>query len=97
VSLVLQYSNWLVTAKLLFVGTRALLVILRGVLIPDSFWRERVVAPLVQATVAVPFILAAVGTVRWKAWGRSLRIAICAWNAIATILLPLGPNHSGSG
>ena len=80
------------------VGTRVLFVILRGVLTPDSFWRERAVASLVQATVAVLFILAAVGTVRWKAWGRSIGIAICAWNAFATIFLsPPGPKHRPTG
>lgn len=36
----LKYSNWLVTAILLFVGTRVLFVILRGVLTSDSFWRK---------------------------------------------------------
>lgn len=71
-SLVLRYSNWFVTAILLLVGNRVLFVTLRGVLTPDSFWREGAVASLVQATVAVLSILAAVGTVRWKAWGRSL-------------------------
>ena len=94
----LKYSNWLVTAILLFVGTRVLFVILRGFLTSDSFWRESPVASLVQATVAVLFILAAAGTVRWKAWGRSLGIAICAWNAFAAIVLsPLGPKHRGTG
>jgi len=98
VSPVLKYSNWLVTAILLFVGTRVLFVILREVLTLDSFWRERAVASLVQATVAVLFILAAVGTVRWKAWGRSIGIAICVWNAFATIFLsPLGPKHRATG
>jgi len=94
---VLKYSNWLVTAILLFVGTRVLFVILRGVLTPDSLWRERAVASLVQATVAVLFILAAVGTVRWKAWGRSIGIAICVWNAFATIFLsPLARSETQS-
>jgi hypothetical protein len=98
VSLILKYSNWLVAAILLLVGTRVLFVILLAVLTPDSFWRERAVASLVQATVAVLFILAAVGTVRWKPWGRSLGIAICAWNAFATIFLSrLGPKHRATG
>jgi hypothetical protein len=98
VSPVLKYSNWLVTAILLFVGTRVLFVSLGGVLTPYSLWRERPVASLVQATVAVLFIVAAVGTVCWKAWGRSLGIAICAWNAFASIILsPLGPKHKGTG
>jgi hypothetical protein len=39
-----------------------------------------------------------VGTVRWKPWGRSLGIAICAWNAFATIFLSrLGPKHRAMG
>jgi hypothetical protein len=98
VSPILKYSNWLVTAILLFVGTRVLFMILHGVLTPDSFWRESAVASLMQATVAVLFILAAVGTVQWKAWGRSLGIAICAWNAFATIFLsPLGSKHRATG
>jgi hypothetical protein len=97
VSPFLKYSNWLVTAILLFVGTRVFFVIFRGVLTSDSLWRERPVASLVHATVAVLFILAAVGTVRWEAWGRSLGIAVCAWNAFATILLPLGPKHRATG
>ncbi len=44
---ILKYSNWLVTAILLFVGTRVLFVILGGVLTPYSLWRERPVASLV--------------------------------------------------
>jgi hypothetical protein len=41
VSPVLKYSNWLVTAILLFVGARVLLVILCGVLTPDSLLERK--------------------------------------------------------
>ena len=95
---ILKYSNWPVTAILLFIGVRALLVILKGFLSADGFWKQRPVASLVQATVAVLFIVAASGTARWKSWGRSLGIVICAWNAFATVfLVPLGDKHRALG
>ena len=94
---VLKYSNWLVTAILLFIGVRILLVILKAFLSADGFWKQRPVASLVQATVAVLFVAAAAGTVRWKSWGRSLGIVICAWNAFATMFLVQLGKHRALG
>jgi hypothetical protein len=78
VSPVLKYSNWLVAAVLFLVGARVLFVISRALFISRNFSTERVAVSVVQAIIASLFLLAAVGTVRWEAWGRSLGIAVCA-------------------
>jgi hypothetical protein len=67
VSLVLKYSNWFVTTILLLVGNRVLFVILRGVLTPDSFWRERAVASLVQQQ-----LLCCLSLPRWERFAGKL-------------------------
>jgi hypothetical protein len=98
VSPVLKYSNWLVAAVLFFVGARVLFVISRALFTSRSFSSESVAVSVAQAIIASLFLLAAVGTVRWEAWGRSLGIAVCAWNAFATIFLThLGPKHRIAG
>jgi hypothetical protein len=98
VSPVLKYSNWLVTFILFVVGARVLIVISRVLLISRNLSIEKVKVSLAQAIIAGLFLLAAFGTVRWEAWGRSLAIAICVWNAFATIFLTrLGPNHRIAG
>ena len=95
---VLKYSNWLVTAVLFFVGVRVLFAISRTLLTSRNLSSETVAVSLVQATIALLFLLAAFGTVRWEPWGRSLGVAVCAWNAFATIFLTrLGPNHRVAG
>jgi hypothetical protein len=98
VSSVLKYSNWLVTAVLFFVGARVLFVISRVRLSSGSLSTETVAVSVAQAIIALLFILAAVGTIRWKAWGRSLGIVVCGWNAFGTIFLTrLGPKHRIAG
>jgi hypothetical protein len=98
VSPVLKYSNWLVTAALFLVGVRVLFAISRTLLTSPNLSTETVAVSLVQAIVALLFLLAAFGTVRWEAWGRSSGIAVCAWNAFATIFLTrLSPNRRIAG
>jgi hypothetical protein len=98
VSPVLKYSNWLVTAVLFFIGARVLFVISRAFLTSRDLSAQRVAVSLFQAIIASLFLLAAFGTVRWEAWGRSLGIAVCAWNAFATIFMTrLGPDHRIAG
>ena len=95
---VLKYSNWLVTAALFLVGARVLFVISHALLTSRELSTESVALSLVQAIIASLFLLAAVGTVRWEDWGRSLGIAVCAWNAFATIFLGrLGPGRRAAG
>jgi hypothetical protein len=89
-----KYSNWLVTVILLFTGARVLFVTFRWVLGPNNSWREKPWVPLGQAIVATLFVLAAMGILRWKPWGRSLGVAICAWTVFGTIFLTrISPNH----
>jgi hypothetical protein len=87
VSPILKYSNWLVTVTLFVVGVRILFVVSRALLIFRDWSIERLAVLLFQTTIATLFLVAAVGTVRWERWGRSLAIPVCAWNAFATIFL----------
>jgi hypothetical protein len=94
VSAFVKYSNWLVTLILLFAGVSAIVVVLRWVSRPNSPWIEKPWVPLGQAIVAALFVLAAVGILRWKPWGRSLGVAICAWSVFGTIFLTrISPDH----
>ena len=89
-----KYSNWLVTMTLLIIGGRVLFWGLHWVLGPTYSWRERPWLPLAQAIHAILFLIAAIGIFRWRTWGRSLAIAICAWNIFATFFLTrLGPHR----
>jgi hypothetical protein len=90
----LKYSNWLVAAILFVVGARALFVISRALFISRSLSTERLTVSLFQAIIATLFVIAAFGTVRWDAWGRSLAIPVCAWNAFATIFLTRLPTNA---
>jgi hypothetical protein len=94
VSLIVKYSNWMVSLLLLVIGFRVLFVIFPWTSHSIDVWRDRPWVPLGQSVMAVLFILAAVGTVRWENWGRSLGVVICAWNAFATLFLTrLGPHR----
>jgi uncharacterized membrane protein YhaH (DUF805 family) len=91
VSPTVKYSNWLVVMILLVFGGRVLFVVLRWVLGSNDSWREGPWVPLAHAIQALLFLIAATGVFRWRDWGRSLAIALCAWNVFVTAFLTLWP------